>query len=232
MDLDGRVAIVTGGASGLGRFIADAFRAAGARVIVADLRPGEGMTFADVGTEAGRTAVLAEAHDAGGLDVLVNNAGGWTAGPAQFPDAAASAWRATIELNLLAPMELTQRALPELRRSKGAVVNVASSAGVESTAYGSPEYAAAKAGLIRFTTAAAGWRERYGVRVNCVVPGWIGLERAHAELAAMSPAQRSAAPPLIRPELIAAQVLRLACDKTLAGRVVTLLRGDEDAVLL
>lgn len=232
MDLDGRVVIVTGGASGLGGFIAEAFRAVGARVIVADLRPAEGVTVADVATEAGRAAVLAEARDAGGLDVLVNNAGGWTVGSAQFPDAPASAWRAAIELNLLAPMELAQRALPELRRSNGAVVNVASSAGVESTAYGSPEYAAAKAGLIRFTTAAADWRERYGVRVNCVVPGWVGLERAHDELAAMSPAQRRAAPPLVRPELVAAQVLRLACDRALAGRVVTLLRGDEEPALL
>ncbi len=231
MELDGKVAVVTGGASGLGWFVVEALRGAGARVIVADLRPAEGVTVADVATETGRAAVLAAAQGAGGLDVLVNNAGGWSVGGAQFPDAEPAAWRAAIELNLLAPMALTQQALPALRRGRGAVVNIASSAGVQTTAYGSPEYGTAKAALIRFTTAVADWRERYGVRVNCVVPGWIGLERAHDERAAMPPAERATAPALIPPEEIAAQVLRLARDESLAGRVVGMFDGDQEPVL-
>lgn len=231
MDLDGKVAVVTGGASGLGWFVAESLRAVGAHVIVADVQLAEGVTVADVATEAGRTAVLAEAQAADGLGVLVNNAGGWS-GSAQFPDAEPAVWRAAIELNLLAPMALTQQALPALRRGRGAVVNVASSAGVEMTAYGSPEYGAAKAGLIRFTTAVADWRERYGVRVNCVVPGWIGLERAYDERAAMSSAERASAPTLVPPEVIAAQVLRLVRDESLAGRVVSVLDGDHEPVLL
>jgi NAD(P)-dependent dehydrogenase (short-subunit alcohol dehydrogenase family) len=232
MELEGKVAVVTGGGSGLGRFIVEALRAAGARVIVADVTPGEGVTPADVTTETGRAAVLAAAQAAGGLDVLVNNAGGWTVGGEQFPDATAAAWRSAIELNLLAPMALAQDALPALGRGHGAVVNIASSAAVDTSAYASPEYAGAKAALIRFTTAVADWRERYAVRVNCIVPGWIGLERAHRELAAMSPAERASAPALVPPTSVAAQVLRLARDESLAGCVVGMLDGDQEPCIL
>jgi NAD(P)-dependent dehydrogenase (short-subunit alcohol dehydrogenase family) len=232
MDLDGKVAVVTGGASGLGWFVAGALRRSGAHVIVADLRAAEGATVADIATETGRATVLARTQDAGGLDVLVNNAGGWSAGGTQYPDADPAAWRTALELNLVAPMALTQLALPALSRGQGAVVNIASSAGVESSAYGSPEYAASKAALIRFTTAVADWRDRYGVRVNCVVPGWVGLERAHRDLAAMSSAERATAPTLVPPETIAAQALQLIQDESLAGRVVSMLDGDHEPVLL
>jgi len=90
---------------------------------------------------------VSEAADAaGGADVLDNNAGGWSLGGAQFPDAEPARWRAAIELDLVAPMELTQLLLPGLGRGGGAVVNIASSADVESGAYGSPHYAAARPG--------------------------------------------------------------------------------------
>ncbi len=227
MDVCGKIVVVTGGGSGLGRFIAEAFRRAGAHVLAADRQAAGNITVADVTTETGRAAVLTEAQQVGGLDVLVNNAGGWSLGGEQFPDAQPAAWRAVVELNLLSPMALTQQALPAMGRRGGAIVNIASSAGVDTSAYGSPEYGAAKAGLIRFTTALADWRERYGVRVNCIVPGWIGLERAHAECAAMSPLERATTPALVPPELIAAQTLRLAQDESLAGRVVTMLNEDQ-----
>lgn len=108
---------------------------------------------------------------------------------------------------------------------------MASGAGLELSPYASPEYAAAKAGLIRFTAAVAGLRERFGVRVNCLVPGWIGLERAHAELAAMPPADRTRVPPFVPPQRVAAGVLRLASSDELAGRVLALRGGREPDLL-
>lgn len=232
MDIAGKVVVVTGGGSGLGAVLAEAFRALGARVLGVDLEPGDDVLVADVTGDAGRAAVVAAAAGLGGVDVLVHNAGGWSRGRAQYPEAEPVAWRAAMELDLLTPMALTQACLPQLHEGGGAVVNVGSSAGVGTTAYGSPEYGAAKAGLIRFTTSVADWRERYGVRVNCVVPGWIGLPRAHDQLAALPPAERAVTPAPVPPEDVAAQVVRLARGDDLTGRVVTMLRGDEPALLL
>jgi NAD(P)-dependent dehydrogenase (short-subunit alcohol dehydrogenase family) len=77
-------------------------------------------------------------------------------------------------------MLATQLALEPMRgRGGGAVVNVASTAGLGLAPYESPEYGAAKAGLIRFTACLAYAREETGVRVNCVVPDWIATDRAH-----------------------------------------------------
>ena len=123
----------------------------------------------------------------GGLDLLVNNAGG--VGAANYPTASFDSWRAILDLNLTGPMLATQLALEPMRaRGGGAVVNIASSAGIGLAPYGSPEYGAAKAGLIRFTSTVASLRGTMNVRVNCVVPHWIGLERAHAEGRDLSPA--------------------------------------------
>ena len=91
-------------------------------------------------------------------------------------------------------------------------------------AYASPEYGAAKAGLIRFTTALGDLRERMNVRVNCVVPDWIATDRARGELERMTAAERAAAGPLVPMADVAAAVIGLRPRRRLAGRVV-LLRG-------
>ncbi len=227
---------MTGGAAGLGSFVVDHFAAAGARVVVADLASkevGSEVAFvrADARVGADLEGAIAFACDRfGGLDVLVNNAGG--VGSACFPEASADEWRSIVDLNLVGPMLATQLALEPMRaRGGGAVVNIASSAGLGLAPYDSPEYGAAKAGLIRFTSTLAGLRETMNVRVNCVVPDWIGLDRAHAELAAMSPEEQAAAPPFVEPSDIADVVADLACDESLAGRVVVM-RGGEPARLL
>jgi NAD(P)-dependent dehydrogenase (short-subunit alcohol dehydrogenase family) len=102
------------------------------------------------------------------------------------------------------------------RAGGGAVVNVASTAGLGSEPYQSPEYGAAKAGLIRFTSALATVE---GVRVDCVVPDWIATER-------LTPEERSAVPPPIPLDTVASAVLRLIRDDSLAGRALVLLRGE------
>lgn len=167
----------------------------------------------------------------GSLDLVVNNAGGVSRG-AQWPEASPSEWGATLDLNLRGPMLLTQLALEPMReRGGGAVVNIASAAGLGWDPYDSPEYEAAKAGLIRFTASVAGLAEAMGVRVNCIAPHWIGLERAHAELAAMSPADRARAPAFVEPEAVADAVVWLAGSASLAGVVVEMPGGSERRVL-
>jgi NAD(P)-dependent dehydrogenase (short-subunit alcohol dehydrogenase family) len=113
-------------------------------------------------------------------------------------------------------MLATQLALAVMRRAGGgAIVNVASTAGVGTEPAQSPEYAAAKAGLIRFT-AALGALD--GVRVNCIVPDWIATERVTAE-------ERTSDPPPIPLATISEQVLRLIEDDSLAGRAIEIWRG-------
>jgi NAD(P)-dependent dehydrogenase (short-subunit alcohol dehydrogenase family) len=243
VEVAGRVAVVTGGAAGLGVVIARRLAAEGASVVVADVDDragdraaseiGSSAAFvpADVRVGSDVERMLAFAMERfGGIDVLVNNAGGW--GAANFPVASPLDWGATLDLNLRAPILATQLVLEPMRsRGGGAVVNIASTAGLGLAPYDSPEYGAAKAGVIRFTSSVAGLREEMGVRVNCVVPDWIGLDRARAELAAMSPADRASAPPLVDPDEIAETVLWLVRDDSLAGRVVVL-RGGEPRRLL
>jgi NAD(P)-dependent dehydrogenase (short-subunit alcohol dehydrogenase family) len=233
MDLDGAVAIVTGAAAGTGRAIAERLADEGAHVTVADVdeRGGE-ETVARIGGERARfvrtdmldaAAVETLVADADGLRVLVNNAGGGGHIPPHFPDATPAQWGALLDLNLKAAMLATQLALAPMRRAGGGiVVNVASTAGLGDAKYQSPEYGAAKAGLIRFTTAL---HDVDGVRVTCVVPDWVRTERAEAELAAMTPDERAAAPEPLPLGRLTDAVVGLVRDDDSAGRVIVL-RGD------
>ena len=115
---------------------------------------------------------------------------------------------------------------PMRRRGGGAVVNVSSTGGLGYEPYESPEYGAAKAGLIRFTTSLAYARDDTGVRVNCVVPDWIAPDRALGELAAMTPEARAAEAPLVELDELADAVVELVRDDSVFGRVVLLPRGE------
>ena len=184
--LEGKVAIVTGGGgSGLGRALALRIARDGAGVVVADVDETGGAETVRRIEEAGgraafiRTDVTAERdleaavafaeETFGGLDLLVNNAGG-TPKP-HFPEAPIAHWSPILDLNLRGPMMAIQHSLPAMeRRGGGAVVNIASVAGLGYAHHSSPEYSAAKAGLIRLTATLGLLAERSGVRVNCIVP--------------------------------------------------------------
>jgi NAD(P)-dependent dehydrogenase (short-subunit alcohol dehydrogenase family) len=206
MRIAGHVALVTGAAAGTGRVIARRLEAGGATVVTADLSDG-----IDVTDDAQLEALIADARP----DILINNAGGGGHIPPHFPEATKEQWSALLDLNLRAPMLATQLALAGGTQS---VVNIASSGGVGNDAHPSPEYAAAKAGLIRFTAALGG-------RVNCVVPDWILTERAQQELAEMTDQQRAELPIPIPMDDIADAVIRFIEDDTLEGRIIVLQGG-------
>ena len=234
--IDGRVALVTGaGGGGTGRAIAVRLARGGASVVVDDLDEQGGTATVRLIEEAGGHAVFVRAdvtsetdiermvavaeRTFGGLDILVNNAGG-TPRP-HFPAAEREHWGRTLDLNLRGPMLAIQVALHAMRkRGGGAIVNISSVAGVGYAPHSSPEYSAAKAGLARLTATLAPLHASENVRVNCILPNWIGTEEVLAEIAAMSPEERSEVPDLLTaPEEIADLVVELIEDPSVAGRV-------------
>ncbi|MGW5191701.1 SDR family NAD(P)-dependent oxidoreductase [Kribbella sp. NPDC004138] len=230
MDIAGKTAVVTGAAVGIGRAIAARLGAAGASVVVADLDAAGGEeTRALIGPTA--RFVQVDLRDDNAVrelmacrpQILVNNAGGGAVLRPCFPEASVERWTAALDLNLRAPMLTTQLAIPGMRAAGGgAVVNVGSTAGVGFGPHVSPEYSAAKAALIRFTTTLP---DIDGVRVNCVVPDWVATPRGIRERAALQPAERGQA--LVPLDAVTDAVVDFVADDSLAGRVVLLERESE-----
>jgi NAD(P)-dependent dehydrogenase (short-subunit alcohol dehydrogenase family) len=243
MEIANRVALVTGGGgAGTGRAICLALASAGADVLVADIDANGGaetvrrieagggraaFVRADVTVEEDVRRMVRFAEESfGGLDILVNSAG--QTPPPHFPSAPVEHWSRYLDLNLRGPMLAIHYAVEAMTRTgAGAIVNIASVAGVGSAPHSSPEYSAAKAGLIRLTATLASLGER-GIRVNCIVPNWIGTEEVKQEIAAMSPEERAEVPDeLTPPEEIAAAVVRFVEDETMAGRIMIWWTGEE-----
>ncbi|HEX2234186.1 MAG TPA: SDR family oxidoreductase [Thermoleophilaceae bacterium] len=180
MRLEGRVALVTGGASGIGAATCRRLAAEGARVAVTDVNAegarevaaeidGVGLELDVRSTESIRAALEAAESELGQLAVLVNNAGydefGW------FGYTDEDVWDRLIAVNLRGVLAVTLAALPGMQqRGYGRIVNVASEAGRAGSA-GSATYSAAKAGVIGFTKALAQENARFGITANAVAPG-------------------------------------------------------------
>ena len=190
-DLTGKKALVTGASRGIGQAIAGALAGAGADLaLVARSEDGLAETASQVTTlgrkafvipadvtqqEAVAAAVEAAIDQLGGLDIVVNNAGG-SSFMVPFLDLRLTGWDKLIRLNLDSAMYVCHAAGPHLvERGGGSVINVASVAGVSAAPFLAP-YGAAKAGLISLTrTLAVEWGTT-GVRVNALCPGWTATD--------------------------------------------------------
>jgi NAD(P)-dependent dehydrogenase (short-subunit alcohol dehydrogenase family) len=227
---DGRAVLVTGGSRGIGRAIARAFADNGDRVavhwgrsqeraqhVLAEL-PGHGhvLVQADM-ADAGEVGAMVDgaANDLGGLDVLVNNAGVFTAHPpleTSYEEWQA-AWAQTLAVNLVGAANATFRAVPHLvAAGGGAVVNV-SSRGAFRGEPNNPAYGASKAGLNAFAQSMALALAPQGISVTCVAPGFVQTEMAREVLDGVGgDAVRAQSPfgRVARPEEVASAVLWLA----------------------
>lgn len=182
--LDGRVALVTGGAQGIGRAISLLLAARGANVVVADLDAGAaGETVAMMGPRQGvyiETDVSAEpsvlalfasvSQRFGRLDIVVGNAGIFRSAP--ITEIAAAEWDLVMAVNLRGAFLVGREAFRLMReRHAGRIINIASTAGKTGGATAQAHYAASKAGIICFTKSLAREAAPYRVNVNAVAPG-------------------------------------------------------------
>jgi NAD(P)-dependent dehydrogenase (short-subunit alcohol dehydrogenase family) len=165
MDINGRIALVTGAADGIGAGIAERLAAVGMAVVIAD------------------------------------------------------------------PDETTGRATAARIGGSFVAADVATEPGLGTASHGAPEYAVAKAGVIRFTACLAPLRGTMGVRVNCICPGLVDTPSSRRSRARMTPAELAALPPVLASADIAAAAMVFLADDSLAGRIM-LCRGGEPPRLL
>lgn len=179
-ELTGKVAIVTGGAAGIGRAIVETFVAEGARVVVADRNGGEmaetdSVAFAQcdvTDAEQVQAAIDLAASRFGGLDVMVNNAGIASAMVRFLHDDLAD-FDQVMNVNLRGVLIGCQRAALFMKQhGGGAIINTSSTAGIDAGA-GLIPYRASKAAVIHASRSIALDVAQYGIRVNCIVPGQV-----------------------------------------------------------
>ncbi len=184
--LDGKVAIVTGGAQGIGAGIARGLEAEGATVVVVDLSPPEGGIRADVSSEEDVTRMVDEALARHGrIDVLVNNAGLYASlAMRPFTEIPLEEWRQVMDVNV-ASMFLTSRAVVPAMREQGGgkIVNISSGTPFRGVPF-LLHYVTSKGAIVAFTRALAKELGRDSIHVNCVAPGFTMSDgvKAHPEV--------------------------------------------------
>ncbi len=231
MRLEGRIALVTGGASGIGAATARRLAAEGARVVVSDIALDAAAELAgeisgvaaelDVTDVPGLHAAIARIQeDVGPLDILVNNAG--TDRFAFFVNTDEELWDFVLGVNLKGVLACTHAVLPAMQeRRSGVIVNVASEAGRVGS-QGSATYSAAKAGVIGFTKAIAREAARYGVRCNAVAPGPIETPLLNA-----APAMLGEIGERLKQAMVDSTALRRSGEPEEVAAAIAFLAGDD-----
>lgn len=196
-NLSGRTAIVTGAGQGMGRAVAQALGARGARVIVNDLNRAAAETVAASLRANGAEAIAIEANviDAasvkrmaaraaeqfGAIHILVNNAG--ILRPTPVADITETEWDLVVDVNLKGTFLCSQAVLPSMKAAGwGRIVNFSSTAGKNVSTVGGAHYTAAKAGILGFTRHLAKEVAKHGITVNSVCPGLIDTEMVRSTI--------------------------------------------------
>jgi len=223
MRLQGKTALITGGATGIGQAIALAFAAEGCRVAIAGRREEKLRTAAaawkgdpailthavDVADRASVNALFAWAADAlGPIDILVNNAGINTP-KRTMADMPPETWDEVMQINATGAYNCIYAVLPQMRaRHDGLIVNMDSVSGVRASALGGVAYCASKFALTALGTAVALEEGKNGIRVTSICPGEVDTPILEGRPKPVSAEHRAR---ILRPEDIAAAVLMVAC---------------------
>lgn len=201
LNLKGKVAIVTGGGSGLGAAISELLASEGVNVVVNFIADQTNVfkfvdvlnekyeakaipLYGDITNAADVDNIISRCIDMyGKIDILVNNAGIWPT--AKVEDMSDEEWEKTVRINLTAPFMFSKRVVKHLieRKSKGKIINIVSQAAFHGSTSGHAHYAAAKGGLVTFTISLAREVAKYGINVTAVAPGMMRTPMNKKELA-------------------------------------------------
>jgi NAD(P)-dependent dehydrogenase (short-subunit alcohol dehydrogenase family) len=219
--LEGKIAIVTGAASGIGEATADLFRAEGATVVAADRTEGVDIVAVDAGSEADVERLVEQTvADHGGVDIFFANAG-ISGGMAGIFEQSAADWQEILRVNLIGPFLAIKYAAPHMKeRGGGSIICTASVAGLRAGA-GGAAYSASKAGVINLVQVAATQLCGANIRVNAICPGlietgmtkpfydWARAQGSESRIGQLNPLKRGG-----EPDEIAHAALFLASDES------------------